>query len=121
VKIALICKDAALIDEAKDAYERTDELKIFSDWREALAKSNGIDLMIVDLLATLEQEHLIEGYEKFAVAKMSNPKAKSIPLVLIAAPDDYELDAMVGWPNFVFGLVRRPVTMKIFRRISTWV
>ena len=37
------------------------------------------------------------------------------------APDDYELDFMTGWPNFVFGHLRRPVTEKIFRRASTWI
>jgi hypothetical protein len=42
-------------------------------------------------------------------------------LVLIAAPDDYELDFMTGWPDFVFGHLRRPVTEKIFRRASTWI
>jgi ureidoglycolate hydrolase len=38
-----------------------------------------------------------------------------------AGPEGYELDFMVGWPNFVFANVRKPVTYKIFRRASTWI
>lgn len=79
------------------------------------------DLMFVDLLATLREPHKIEGYEEFAMGKMAHETARDVPLVLISPPDDYELDFMAGWPNFVFAHVRRPVTYKIFRRASTWV
>ena len=52
---------------------------------------------------------------------MAHEKAKNVPVVLIAPPEDYELDFMTGWPDFVFGHVRRPVDYRIFRRASTWV
>lgn len=121
MNIALISKDKALVKEAKGAYELTDKLTVFSDWKVALEECSGQELMIVDLLATLTEAHKIGGYEEFAMAKMNHKVAAGIPLVLIDAPKDYELDSMVGWPNFVFGMVRRPVTLKIFRRISTWI
>ena len=77
--------------------------------------------MFVDLLSTLKDPHRIEGYELFAHAKMTHGVAKDVPLVLISPPDDYELDFMAGWPNFVFAHVQRPVNYKIFRRASTWI
>ncbi len=121
MKISLVTKDKALIKEANAAYEKTDTLTVFSDWQTALDKSKGQDLMIVDLLNTLVEENKIDGYEVFARAKMAHKEASKVPLVLINAPEDYELDSMVGWPGFLFAMVRRPVTMKIFRRISTWI
>jgi hypothetical protein len=121
MKIVLISKDADLIAPAKEAFEKTDELSVYGDWREALESSQDPELIIVDLLATLDTPHVIAGYERFAEAKMSHGSANKVPLVLISAPDDYDLDSMVGWPGFLHGLVKRPVTMKIFRRISTWV
>lgn len=121
MRILLITKDRTLIKEANAAYKLTDNLETYSDWQKALDKASGADLMILDLLATLVEPHKIEGYEKFAYAKMSHPEASKVPLVLITPPDDYDLDAMVGWPDFVHGVVRRPVGMKIFRRVSTWV
>ena len=41
------------------------------------------------------------------MSKMTHPLAKHVPLVLIAAPDDYELDFMAGWPAFAPGIRRR--------------
>lgn len=78
-------------------------------------------MMFVDLVATLNEPHKIAGYEQFAMAKMMHPSASKIPLVLIAPEEEYELDFMAGWPDFVYGHVRRPVNYKIFRRASTWV
>jgi hypothetical protein len=121
MKFVLITRDAEMAQAAREGFHPSDECLVFGDWSEALAASEGSDLVFVDLLATLVEPHKIEGYEKFAVAKMSHPIAKSIPLVLIAPPDDYELDFMAGWPDFVYAHVRRPVTYKIFRRASTWV
>lgn len=121
MKIVFICRDEALIAEAKTAFEKTDELVVCENSSDGLDACEGAELVIVDLLATLEQPHKIAGYESFALAKMSHPTAKDVPLVLISPPEDYDLDSMVGWPGFVFGHVRRPVTWKIFRRISTWV
>jgi hypothetical protein len=121
MKIILISNEDEVTLSAKEAFEKTDKLQVFDRWREALDSSKGAELIIVDLLATLDTPHEIAGYEEFAMAKMSHDIAKDIPLVLIAPPDDYALDSMVGWPDFLHGMVKRPVTMKIFRRISTWV
>ncbi len=121
MRIILITNEEELAKAAKEAYQATDKLELYAEWPKALDNARGADLMIVDLISTLEQPHLIAGYEKFATSKMSREDSKDIPLVLISPPDDYELDSMVGWPNFVFGMVKRPVTMKIFRRISTWI
>lgn len=121
MKFVLITKDPELVEEARQGFHPSDELETFEDWAEALGSCEGADLMFVDLISTLVEAHKIAGYERFALAKMGHPTACSIPLVLIAPPEDYELDFMAGWPDFVFGHVRRPVNYKIFRRASTWV
>lgn len=121
MKFLVITKDPEVEEAARKGFHPSDEMECYSEWADALEHSKGADMMFVDLLATLTEAHKIAGYEEFAVAKMSHPDAKDIPLVLVAAPDDYELDFMTGWPNFVFGHVRRPVTEKIFRRASTWI
>jgi hypothetical protein len=121
VKFVLITKDSTIVDAAKAAFPPSDELLIFEKWTEALEACDGADIMFVDLLATVDEAHKIAGYERFAMAKMQHEQASSTPLVLIAPPEDYELDFMAGWPDFVFAHVRRPVTDKIFRRASTWV
>lgn len=121
MRIVLITKEDELIAAAKEAYKATDELAVYGEWRDAISNCSDAELMIVDLLSTLKEPNQISGYEEFAMAKMAHEACSSLPLVLIAPPDDYELDSMVGWPNFVFGMVKRPVTMKIFRRISTWI
>ena len=121
MKFLVITKDPEIEEAARKGFHPTDAMVSFADWKEALDKAAGVDMMFVDLVATLREPHKIAGYEDFANAKMLHAVAKDIPLVLIAAPDDYELDFMTGWPNFVFGHVRRPVTEKIFRRASTWI
>ncbi|HVL38074.1 MAG TPA: hypothetical protein VM328_01665 [Fimbriimonadaceae bacterium] len=121
MKFVLITKDEQVVGAAKNAFPPSDELLIFQNWQEALDAADGADLLFVDLLATLEEPNKIAGYEQFAQAKMAHEVANGTPLVLIAAPDDYELDFMAGWPDFVFAHVRRPVSDKIFRRASTWV
>jgi hypothetical protein len=121
MKFILITDDSAMVAEAKEGFHPADEFMPFGKWEEALANAEGADLMFVDLLSTLEEPNKIAGYEKFAHAKMEHPIASSIPLVLISPPDDYDLDFMAGWPDFVFANVRRPINYKIFRRASTWV
>jgi hypothetical protein len=121
MKFLVITKDPEVEEAARKGFHPSDEMVAFSEWSEALNACEGVDMIFVDLLATLREPHKIAGYEEFAMAKMSHPVAKEVPLVLVAAPDDYELDFMTGWPNFVFGHVRRPVTEKIFRRASTWI
>ncbi len=121
MKFLVITKDPEVEEAARKGFHPSDEMVSFAEWTDALEQSEGVDMMFVDLLSTLKEPHKIAGYEEFATAKMGHPVAKDVPLVLVAAPDDYELDFMTGWPNFVFGHVRRPVTEKIFRRASTWI
>lgn len=121
MKFVLISKDPEIEEAAREGFHPADHCVTYADWKEALDDCADADLVFVDLLATLEQPHQIAGYEKFAEAKMSHPKAASVPLILIAPPQEYELDFMAGWPDFVLGHVQRPVSAKIFRRASTWV
>ena len=121
MKFVLITSDAELVAAARAAFPPGDELVVHDKWEPALDESGQADLLFVDLIATLEEPNRIAGYEKFALAKMAHPLAGAVPLVLIAPPEDYDLDFMAGWPDFVFAHVKRPVTDKIFRRASTWV
>ncbi len=121
MKFVLLTDEQELIDAARAGFHPSDTFVAFEDVDKALDACEGADLFFVDLLATLEEPNKIAGYEKFAEKKMEHETAKDVPLVLIAAPDDYELDFMAGWPDFVFAHIRRPVTEKIFRRASTWV
>lgn len=121
MKFVVITKDPEIEAAAREGFHPSDDCHAFSDWSRALDACDGADLLFVDLLATLTEPNKIAGYENFATAKMAHPVAAGTPLVLIAPPEEYELDFMAGWPNFVFGHVRRPVTYKIFRRASTWV
>ena len=121
MKFLLITKDSEVEEAARRGFHPSDELTTYSDWEEALDGAEGTDLIFVDLLATLREPHRIAGYEEFGLAKMAHKQAKDVPLVLISPPDDYDIDFMVGWPDFVFGHVRRPVSDKIFRRASTWI
>lgn len=121
MKFVLLTKDNEISEATKGAFQPDDELVVVDDWQTALESCDGADLIFVDLVATLDKPHKISGYEKFAAAKMNHSVASVTPLVLIGQPDDYELDFMVGYPNFVFAHLRRPVTFKHFRRASTWV
>jgi len=121
MKFVVITRDPELEASAREGFHPSDQCLAFSEWAPALDAAEGADLIFVDLVATLEEPHKIAGYEKFAQAKMAHPTAAKVPLVLIAAEESYELDFMVGWPDFVFGQLRRPVNYKIFRRASTWV
>ena len=121
MRFIVITKDEEMAAAAREGFHPSDELEIFSDWREALEKTEGTDLMLVDMLATLEEPHKVAGYERFAQAKMAHESARGVPLVLISPDLDYEMDFVLGWPDFVFANVRRPVTYKVFRRASTWV
>lgn len=121
MKFILLTQDSEMVDCAREGFHPSDEFAAFASVSEALDACTDADLLFVDLLATLDEAHKIAGYEKFAQAKMSHNTANEVPLVLIAPPEDYELDFMVGWPNFVFAHIRRPVSAKIFRRASTWV
>lgn len=121
MKFVLLTKDAGLVQAAQEGFHPSDTFESFENPLEALDACTDADLLFVDLVATLDEPHKIAGYEKFAHSKMAHDVAKNVPVVLIAPEDDYELDFMAGWPNFVFAHVRRPVSAKIFRRASTWV
>lgn len=120
MKFALITKDPEIEAAAIEGFAPY-ECASFPNWSEALENLTGVDMLFVDLLATLDEPNKIAGYERFAETKMAHPVANGVPLVLISPPDDYELDFMAGWPDFVLANVRRPVTSKIFRRASTWI
>ena len=120
MKFVIITKDSEIEAAAKEGFSPY-ACDAFGEWAEALENLSGVDMVFVDLLATLDEPNKIAGYERFAEAKMGHPVANGVPLVLISPPDDYELDFMAGWPDFVLANVRRPVTAKIFRRASTWI
>jgi hypothetical protein len=119
----LITKDPFTEDSflSPEAFLPSDRLMVFGKWEDALDACAGVDLMFVELTATLDEPFKIAGYERFARAKMGHPIAADVPLVLVAAPADYELDFMVGFPDFVFAQVAHPISSKIFRRASTWI
>lgn len=121
MKFVVVTKDPSVSQAAREGFHPSDECLVTDDWYEGLNISGDADLMFVDLIATLNEPHKIAGYEEFAVSKMNHSKASKTPLVVISPPEDYELDFMTGWPDFVFGHIRRPVDYKIFRRASTWV
>lgn len=104
-----------------EAFFPTDEKQVFAAWKEALEACDNTEILFVELVGTLSTPHEIAGYEEFALAKMDHPVAGPIPLVLLAPPPDYDLDFMVGWPDFVFAQIPHPVTPKLFRRASTWI
>lgn len=121
MKFILVSHDKEIIQAARKAYGNHYALDVFDGWEAALESCEGVDLMFVDLISTLKEPGKIEGYEDFAHAKMGHASASKIPLVVFAPPADYELDAMVGYPNFVFAMVRRPVQERLFRQASGWV
>ncbi|MBS1717737.1 MAG: hypothetical protein JSS72_08400 [Armatimonadetes bacterium] len=120
MKFLVITRDPDVAVAAKEGLTPY-ECHCMPDWREALECCAGYDLIFVDQLATLEKAHEVAGYEKFAMAKMEHPKASEIPLILISTPADYEMDFVIGWPDFVLSNIQRPVTAKMFRRASTWI
>lgn len=121
MRFVLITRDAQIEAAAREGFHPSDTLEVFTDWPEALDRCEGADLLFVDMLATLEEPNKIGGYERFAHAKMTHPTAKNTPLVLISPPEEYELDFMAGWPDFVKLHYRQPVDYRVFRRASTWV
>lgn len=121
MKFVLVTRDEQVKEAAQAGISTSDTLLVYEEWTVALDACEGVDLLFVDFLATLENPHKVAGYEKFAQAKMAHPTASHVPLVLVAPPDGYELDSMVGYPDFLFAHLRRPVTEKIFRRATSWV
>jgi len=121
MKYIVITKDPEIKEAATKGLHPDDTTEFYADWQQGLDGCDGADLLFVDMLATLDEPGRIAGYENFATSKMRHPIAMDVKVVLISPPEDYELDFMAGWPNFVFLHYRRPVDYKIFRRASTWI
>lgn len=123
MRYVLLSTDSDIIAAFKspEAFFQTDDLVIASTSEEAVRATPGADMLFVDILATLTEPHRIAGYEVFHDLMLESAGAKDVPLVLISAPTDYEIDFMVGWPDFVFANMPRPVSAKLFRRASTWI
>lgn len=121
MKFVLITRDPEVRQAAERCYASQGELLTFEDWREALNACEDTNMLFVDLVATLNEPHKIAGYEEFAMAKMDHPVAQDTPLVLLGAPEGYQLDFMTGWPGFVFAHVNRPVTEKTFKRALAYI
>lgn len=115
----LLSRDPAIAATAREALGA--EIAVLDRWQDALEAAAEAKVLIVDLIATLNPPHKIQGYEEFALAKMQHPTARGVPIVLISPPDDYELNAMIGWPDFLAANVRRPITRDLFRRVANWV
>ncbi len=118
MKFVVITKDPKIRSAALDAFPSGDEMLVFEDWRPALAQCQGADILYVDLVATLTEPHKIAGYEEFAEAKMDHAIAALVPLVLFSPPDDYALDYLTGYPDFVSLNLKPPITAKSFRLAS---
>ena len=121
MRFLLVSKDQEVVDVAREGFHPSDDFLHYAHWTQALEHCDGVDLMFVDLVATLIVPHKIQGYADFAQAKMNHPIASRIPLVVISPEATYDLDYFIGWPNFVFANLQRPVTYKHLRRASTWV
>lgn len=123
MRYVLLSHDQDIIDafNSPEAFLPSDELLVVDNKESLIEACDGADLIFVDLIASLDEPNKIAGYERLYEMKSANPRAASVPLVLIAAPSDYELDFMVGWEDFVFAQMPRPITSKLFRRASTWI
>jgi hypothetical protein len=121
MKYVLLTKDPEVLAAREKAFYPDDEVSVFEEWGPALTAAAEADMMFVDLIATLSDPHKIAGYEAFAEAKMSHPQASKVPLVLIWPPEDYELDFMAGYANFVQQAIQRPVTYQKLRRATTYL
>ncbi|MES1227780.1 MAG: hypothetical protein ABUL72_03860 [Armatimonadota bacterium] len=121
MKYVFLSHDPEVLAARQNAFWPEDEVVTVDNWQEELDACEGAELVIVDMIATLREKGKIAGYEEFAEAKMAHPIAVKTPLILIAPPDDYEMDGMVGYPDFVFAQIRRPVTYKTLRRMTTLV
>lgn len=114
MKFVLITQSQAMADVAKEAFTR-DDLEIYGDWKEALEASHDADMIFVDLIATLKEPGKIQGYEEFADAKRAHPKASVVPLVLISPPENYKIDFITAWPNFLAMNIQQPVNRQKFK------
>ena len=121
MKYVFLSRDPEVLAAREGAFWPGDEVVTVDTWQQALDACDGAEMVFVDMIATLKEKGKLAGYEEFAEAKMAHSVASKTPLVLIAPPDDYEMEGMVGYPDFVFAHVRRPVTFKTLRRMTTLV
>lgn len=123
MRYVLLSRDEEIIEafRSPESFFPTDDVVVTATSAECLAACPGTDMLFVDLLATLEEPHKIAGYEKFHDMVEADEVARQVPLVLISPPGTYDLDFFVGWPDFVFANMPRPVSPKLFRRASTWI
>ncbi len=123
MKYVLLSRDAEMIEafRSPEAFLANDKLVVVEDKLKAIKACEGADMIFVDLLAALDEPNKIAGYEGFHDAFVAAEHTAGVPIVLIAAPANYDIDFMVGWPDFVFAQMPRPVTSKLFRRASTWI
>jgi len=121
MKLVIVSTDTEVRDAAQTAFKYEENVEYFDRWQEGLDAATEADLMIVDLVDTLQEPHKIAGYEQFAHAKMGHPKASKVPLVVLSPPPTYELDFMSGWPDFVFAQLRKPIQEKVLRRVVTYL
>lgn len=103
-----------------EAFLASDQLFVATNRQEAVTLAASADMVFVDLISSLDEPHKIAGYEAFHDLMVEN-KVTGVPVVLISPPTDYDIDFMVGWPDFVFANMPRPVSAKLFRRASTWI
>ncbi len=119
MKIIFITKDPEVEEVAKRSFPASEELQFYPDWSEALSASEGADLLYVDQEATLETAHKIRGYEVFAQAKQAHPVAAKVKTVLISPAPGYDLDFVVGWPDFLFQRIEKPLTKQMI--LYPWI
>lgn len=123
MRYVLLSHDSEMVAafQSPEAFLPNDELLVVDTKHALIEACPGSDMVFVDLIATLDEPHKIEGYERLYDMKNVSPEIAAVPMVLIAPPSGYDLDFMVGWPEFVFAQMPRPVTAKLFRRASTWI
>ena len=121
MRVLVLTQRAEIAEYAKEALGERVDLEIHGNWKDALEIAEGADVMIADLVSLLNEPHKIEGYDAFALAKMSHENAKGVKLILIPAPADYELDSMMGWPDFLFAQFHNPIGTQSFRQAMRWI
>lgn len=123
MRYVLFSRDPEIVAafRSPEAFLPSDVLSVVDTREAAVEASLDADMVFVDLIATLDEPHKIAGYEAFHDLMASRSELSGKPVVVISLPYEYEIDFMVGWQDFVFANMPRPVTAKLFRRASTWI
>ena len=61
MKFVLVTKDKEVVKATNGAFQPDDELLVFAAWEEALEACNDVDILFVDLIATLAVPHKVAG------------------------------------------------------------